>query len=140
MSVIILIYLAQKFDDLINKGGITVLTTVKENFFTDDYEINLADQGINFAIGFSPYDSSTEPILEPAYGDLVVVRSRWGEDESGIYWTQEEVPTHTCTREELGLDPSEAGSSFFPIKKKDVPMVENHYRKMKCFNGEDIKL
>ena len=118
--------MAQKFDDLINKGGIKVLSTVREDFFTDDYELSLADQGINFAVGFSPYDGSTEPILDPAYGDLVVVRSRWGEDENGIYWTQEEIPTHTCSRQELGLDPSEAGSSFFPIKEKSVIEVTTH--------------
>ena len=51
------------------------MTTVKEDYFKDDYKISLADQGINFAVGFSPYDGSTEPMLFPEYGDLVVVRS-----------------------------------------------------------------
>ena len=57
VSLIILIYLAQKFDDLINKGGIKVLNTLKENYFTDDSVISFADEGINFAIGFSTYDT-----------------------------------------------------------------------------------
>ena len=88
VTIIIFIYLGQKFDDLINKGGIKVLTTVKEDFFTDDYKLSLADQGINFAVGFSAYDGSTEPVLFPEYGDLVVVRSRWGDDENGVFWVR----------------------------------------------------
>ena len=107
------------------------MTTVKEDFFDDDYKISRVDQGINFAIGFSPYDSSTEPVLFPEYGELVAVRSNWGEDENGIItWFQEEIPTHSCSREELGLDPSEAGSAFYPITEKSLVEVATHYKKM----------
>ena len=41
---------------------------------------------------------------------------------------EKEIPSHTCSREELGLDQSENGSSFFPIKKENVIDVQTHQK------------
>ena len=40
----------------------------------------------------------------------------------------------------MGLDPSEAGSAFYPIKEKSLVEVNTHQKKMQCFNTEDMTI
>ena len=106
-----------------------MLYMVKENFYTDESVISRVGEGINFAVGIAAFDSLKEPTLEPSYGEIVFVNSYWGHSENGeVYWTEKEIPSHTCSREELGLDQSENGSSFFPIKKENVIDVQTHQK------------
>ena len=70
--------------------------------------------GLNFAIAFSAYDSETEDILDPSYGNLTFTYYRWGEDADGKPWLEfDEIPSHTCSQQELGLLGQEA-SEFYP--------------------------
>ena len=47
-----------------------MLTTIKEDYYGDDFVLK-KEHGLNFAAGFTPYDSSTEPMLDPSFGELV---------------------------------------------------------------------
>ena len=37
-----------------------MITTVKEDFYDDSFVLSKKD-GLSFSVGFSPYDTSTEP-------------------------------------------------------------------------------
>lgn len=115
------------------------MTTLKEDFFDDGEELSYEAEGINLAVGFSPYDSSTEPLLEKKYGEFKFMRSSWGKDENDkVYWRNEEIPSHICTREELGLDPSENGSNFLPIKPVHISEISSHQKKLRCIDKDEL--
>ena len=69
--------------------------------------------GLNFAVAFSAYDSETEDILDPSYGSLTFNNYAWGVEENEYFVSIDEMPSHTCTKEELGIEG--VNSSFFPI-------------------------
>ena len=104
-----------QFEKLVLKEGEDILETTKEDFFDDTHELTFED-GINFAVGLSSFDTNTEPILDPQYGELVFLKRRWkfSQEEGELEDHNEVINTHTCTREELGLDDSE-NSLFYPM-------------------------
>ena len=65
-----------QFEKLVLKEGEDILETTKEDFFDDTHELTFED-GINFAVGLSSFDTNTEPILDPQYGELVFIKRRW---------------------------------------------------------------
>ena len=53
---------------------------------------------------FTAYDNDPNPILTPEYGELVFKYTMWGQDENGEFYDRfEDLGTHYCTDEELGL-------------------------------------
>jgi hypothetical protein len=47
-------------------------------FYTPDFKFSHDKDGFNIAAGFTAYDGSPEPILDPSYGELVFNHYRWG--------------------------------------------------------------
>ena len=102
------------------------------------------DDGLNFAIAFSAYDSSREYQLPPEYGEIAVNHLSWGPDPNGGYYLiRERLDTHICTREELGLVEGgvESASSveraaFFPIKKKWRSILDLYQQKFICLDRD----
>ena len=78
LLVATLIFYAQlKFDVLINKKDVDVLSSIYENVFTADDEFGYQN-GFNVAAAFTAYDSGTEYILDETYGELVFKHYYWG--------------------------------------------------------------
>ena len=45
---------------------------------------------------------------------------KWGQNEDGSYYSvKEEIPSHTCSAEELGLTEG-PGTTFFPIHENSI--------------------
>ena len=80
----------------------------------DGFTSNKED-GMQFAFGITAYDSNTEIIEDPQYGNLKARLHAWGFGAQGEGGGGE-LETHPCTQEELGLsDDSENESLFYPI-------------------------
>ena len=49
------------------KKGVDILTSKDESHFSESHTFT-AEEGLNFAVAFTAYDSETEPILHPEIG------------------------------------------------------------------------
>ena len=69
---------------------------------------------------FTAYDNNPDPILTPEYGELIIKYTKWGQYDNGEFYDLfEELPTHYCTDQELGLDDSsDVEPRFQPIREK----------------------
>lgn len=65
-------------------------------------------------MGLTAYDNDEENILDPSIAEIVFLAYEWGPDKNGVpQVTYTRIPTHSCTKEELGLEGD--NSSFMPI-------------------------
>ena len=116
LFIFVSFYAAQKVDILINKKDVDVLSVVNKNFYDSKYIFDYS-KGFNVAVAFTASDNQSEYILDPTYGRLVFEKVSWGTDENGSFFTNyEEMDTHICTKDELGLGDPE-GMKFMP---KDI--------------------
>ena len=67
--VIISLYAFQKYDVLVNRKDVNVLSTVNRLFFNDT-ELFSYENGFNIAVAITAYDSEEEWILDRKYGEL----------------------------------------------------------------------
>ena len=65
-----------KFDVFINKKDVDIMSTINDNYFTPNDKITSAN-GLNIAVAFTKYDSDTEDILDPTYGEIVFMHYFW---------------------------------------------------------------
>ena len=87
-----------------NKKDVDIMSSLQKNYFSADYVFDYS-QGLNFAFAFTAYDQVAEDILDPSYGEIAFSRYEWGMDSDGEYFVRiKEIPSHTCTKEELGLE------------------------------------
>ena len=98
------------------------MSSTQTNFFDSNYVFDY-DAGLNFAIAFTDTDKETENILDPSYGNISFMRYAWGNDDEGNYYeVVEEIESHQCTKEELGIEGD--NSSFMPISENTMSQVK----------------
>ena len=87
---------------------------MKENHF-DDSHVFSAKQGLNLAVGvYNPYAPSTYQSLDLTYGRVRFTKwKKFESDAGGSKLIITEIPSHTCSSEELGL--SGHDHKFFSI-------------------------
>ena len=73
------VYFLQKIDVWIAKKDVDIMSSTQAGYFNDSY-IFSNDDGLNFAVAFTAYDSETEPILDESYGKIVYRAYEWGYD------------------------------------------------------------
>ena len=102
------------------------MTSTQDSFFDLDYKFGF-EQGFNIAVAFTAFDDEKEYILKPEIGKIVYRQYTWGfEAEDHYKLTQDYLPTHVCTKEELGID-QQTENSFYPLKD------EGDYQTMKGY-------
>ena len=80
------------------------MSSTQANFFDSNYVFD-NDMALNFAVGLTAYDGETENILDPTYGNIGFIRYAWGVTDDGLFYEKtDEIPSHTCTKEELGIE------------------------------------
>ena len=129
VSTLVVSYALQKTDILINKKDFDIFSTVVEHSFDSDFVFSHKEHRFNIAAAFTAYDSETEPILDPRVGTLEFKAYEWGivEGTTDEYFvSRKTIPSHICTREELGLDGSN-GSTFLPINDESTLSYINLY-------------
>ena len=126
MFLVVIAYAYQKTDVWYTKKDIDIQYSTQDAYFTDDDVFDFK-QGLNFAMAFTAYDNEIEPILDASYGRIVFNEYTWGGlDENGNFLPAvvKEIESHTCSREELGLEGK--NSAFQPITENGIPSVNIH--------------
>ena len=144
MFVVVIAYAYQKTDVWLKKKDISIQYSTQDAYFTYEDVFDFS-QGLNIGLAFTAYDTETEPILDPSYGRIVFNAFTWGGlDENGdfIPSTMNEIETHTCSPEELGLleNSNSENSAFMPINEKNKPTVQMYQKKFLCVDKEEMKL
>ena len=139
--IIMVVFALQKIDTLIGKKSIRILSSVKDLYFKDDNEFDYS-LGLNIAVAFTPYDSSTDWNLEAKYGELVINSFSWGYKDDGTPFTERKpVKMHNCTREELNLDAKDGyNARFFPLHQSTKANVDLWWKKFLCIDEEDLRI
>ena len=80
---------------------------------------------MNIAIAFIDYYADSGSLMDKSIGRLIYKRYEWGEkDDGSTYTIIEEIPSHICTSEELGLTGNK--SKFMPLAENIVNTVETN--------------
>ena len=145
LIAVVLLFSYLKADVLWNKKDVDVLSTVNDNYFTPDtpgYIIDYKTNGFNIAAAFTAYDSETEEILDPTYGELVFKHYYWGVQEDGNYKAGRKkiASMHKCTPKELGLGDDIKESKFMPTNESNRALVNTYQKKMQCIGEEDLEI
>lgn len=120
LFIIVLGFAYLKADVLINKKDVDILSTSNDSFFTPDDVIKFS-KGFNIAAAFSAFDSETEDILDPTYGEIAFMHYAWGVQEDGTYASgRKKIESQRkCSREELGLGDDPAQSKFMTTNESN---------------------
>ena len=136
---IIVMFAWQKTDILINKKSVSILSTTKDLYYSDQDEFKFKD-GLNIAVAFTAFDNVTEWSLNPRMGELVITSYEWG-IEDGKPWTDRKpVSYHNCTREELSLDGDGSDARFYPTHGSSHSSVDFYWRKMLCLDKNELRI
>lgn len=142
--LISLAFLYSKIMVLIEVSGVTLMQNLKVATLTFDDKISAKQHGLFLAAALTPYDSTTEPIYDSRYGELIIEHYGWGNDGE-ISVTRRELENHQCSEAELGLsagtDEHGASSSFaFPIFATSYNVVNTWKKKFRCMRREDLEI
>mmetsp|Transcript_9947 Transcript_9947/g.12400 ORF Transcript_9947/g.12400 Transcript_9947/m.12400 type:complete len:147 (+) Transcript_9947:175-615(+) len=117
------LYAYIKFDVLINRKDVDVLTANRDMFYSDDFIFGY-EQGFNVAAAFTAYDSETEWILDKKYGEIFFNGFAWGPRPDGTYFTERRrLDDHICTLEELGYEGEKKNHRFFPVHEASAGII-----------------
>ena len=137
-----LLYTVQKFEVLIAKKDVDVLSAKKDLVLSSEDEFSYQN-GFNIAVAFTEFNSNQEWELDPKYGTLVINSYSWGVDPDGSYFTTRlQLPTHPCSKEEMGFiekeEPDEAKAYFFRPHLNSRYYSEFYYKKFICVSRADL--
>jgi len=140
LLVVVLVYSFVKGDVLLNSKDVNVLSTINDMYFTPDDQFTY-DMGFNIAAGFTAYDSNPEPILDPTIGEVIFNHFKWGGDDAeGFGSGRLRIPSHNCSREELGIDEDRSNATFMPVYKSSAAEVDFYWKKFQCADKENLYL
>ena len=75
-----------------------------EDVIEQDAKFSYQDNGLYMSAALTAYDSETEPIEDPLYGELVIKHIGWNATDDGIVYKERDLEYTTCTEGQLGLD------------------------------------
>ena len=141
--LIVLAFTAQKIIVLQTKSDINIITTDLVDNYDSEYEFG-GKNGVNLAAALIDWPFK-EWDFDDTYGKIRFYNVSWGfDDTTGENWfTEIELPTHRCTKEELGLDDSagEDKAAFYPTSIKFKRDLQEYWNNFICLdNPEDIAL
>ena len=82
------------------------------------------------------YDSNTEIIESPEYGELIIEHYGWGY-EGELASGSQNLNYHYCTDEEMGITPGPK-TIIFPVFETSQGEVDTYRKKFKCIDPEDL--
>ena len=106
LSAIILvttmIFLYSKAMVLRHASDITIMMNTLEGAISFEQKFT-AEDGLFIAAALTEYDSNTEIIEKPEYGELIIEHYGWGYSDEKIGSGSRPLDYHYCSEEELGL-------------------------------------
>ena len=101
-TLAILMYLCTKLVTLAKKQEVDIMSASMEGSL--DYRERLtADDGFFVAAALTEYDSNTEVIEDPRYGELIIEHYGWGYEQL-IGSQSRTLQSHPCSDVELGFN------------------------------------
>ena len=91
-------------DTLLGLKDVDVIERVVESFFDDSERFSASSDGFFVAAALTHYDSNTEILESPEYGELLLEHYGWGNEKYGYSYGTTPLKNHYCTDEELGLE------------------------------------
>lgn len=102
LTLITLMFTYNKLITLIDKHDVDIMGSLSEGAIEYSAKFTAADDGFYFAAALTEYDSNTESVEDPRFGELVIEHYGWG--YSGSIGTKNTtLETHPCSDEELSL-------------------------------------
>lgn len=138
LGLIMSVFIYSKAVTWQNRKDVDIMSALVENAFDFTYKFSNADQGLFVAAAITEYDSNTEVIERPEYGELVIEQYGWGY-EGEIGSKSSPLDYHYCSDEELGIEPG-PGTSIFPIFESSSSEVMTWRKKFKCVNKQDLEI
>ena len=131
VTFLVIIFAYLKAVILMHKKDVDILSTSLDNYFTPNDIFDYDNDQLNVAVAFTAYDSETEPILDPSYGELVFNHYNWGVDSDGLYESGRTRirSTHTCSFDELGLGEDVSKSRFMPLYTENAGIIKSYQKK-----------
>ena len=85
------------------------------------------------------YDANEK--LDPSIGKISFKYSQWGYGEDGTYIeVEEEIESHTCSHQELGLTGDKKQARFMPIHKASKSALKQYKDGFLCIEDEQLEL
>lgn len=107
LNIITGVFLYSKIMVLYYESDVTIVSNLAEGALTFDDKFS-AEQGLFVAAALTAYDGETEIVEEPRYGELVIQHFSWG-NVGSLESSVEDLVSHPCSEQELGLSTSLAG-------------------------------
>ena len=139
LTFIMIMFAYQKADVLWNKKNVDIRASINEYYFSPDHVFNY-ENGFNFALGFTEY-GKPDTILDPEIGELRFSHFSWGPQADGTNGSneREQIPHHSCSAEELGLDETDrSGSKFLPVHPSSIGDVKSYQKSLLCVDTENL--
>ena len=135
LGLIMSIFLYTKVITWRGKKDVDIMSALVENEF--DYTKRFdSTHGFFVAAALTEYDSNTEIIEKPEYGELIIEQYGWGyEGEIGSKSTP--IDYDYCSDEELGFTES-SDTLIFPVFESSITEVETFKKKFKCVDKNDL--
>ena len=124
-----------KAQTLFERKEVDIITSIARDHFQDNEEFSSADNGFFLAAALTNYDSNTEVLEKPEYGELLIEHYGWGNADIGYSYGSHPLPNRFCSREEIGLERTE-NTKIYPIYERSIPEVETYSKKFKCIDSK----
>ena len=97
-----------------------------------------AQEGFFVSAALTNYNSDTDITEDAKYGELVIEHFGWGNVEA-LGLDYEQVDTHFCSDEELGIRRTKE-TVIFPWHKTIGEEVKTYRKKFKCISPEHLQI
>ena len=108
-----------------------LIINYQENYYDSSFVMSVED-GLQFAFGISAYDNNSEPIDDPAYGEVKARITTWGFNDTIGINVGEPLAVKPCSKEQLGL--SGNSSDFWPISPSSQRDIAFYSKKFQCID------
>ena len=110
---------------------------MQQTYFEDHERFNTADDDFFIAAALTHYDSNTEIVESPEYGEILIEHYGWGNEDVGYSYGSHPLPNHYCSKEELGLERTE-NTRVFPIFDRSLGELKTYAKKFKCIDPASL--
>ena len=83
-------------------------------------------------MGFTAFDSETEPILDPSIGEIEFRRKGWSKTSDSF---NEVIKSHQCSDQELGI--IDSSPKYMKPRQDSFEYVKVYRKKFRCIDEKD---
>ena len=129
------VFATSRMNIVIEQSNTATVTAVHDSFYTSDDAFGV-DQGFAVAVavnGGGKAFQTPDGSLDPSYAEIKAVGRQW----SHIVDIYDNITTHPCTDEELGLD-GLSNSQFMKVRAEDLDLLTYYKDRFKCIDKQKL--